>query len=78
MGEAFFKSLIESLQKSTGQKPNGVRRPKIECALSDSVDRFFQKLAHISDAFQRFVWEGATSVKLPTAILLSSLSTQLR
>jgi hypothetical protein len=42
MGQTLFNPLIESLQKNTGQKPNSIRRPKIEWALPDSVDRIFQ------------------------------------
>jgi hypothetical protein len=74
MSDARFKSLIESLQKSTRQKPDGVCRSKIEWALPDSVDRFFQEVAHITDTLQRCV-RGMAFVKLRTAILLSSLST---
>jgi hypothetical protein len=76
VGEALFKSLIESLQKSTGQKPNGVRRPKIEWALSDSVDRFFQKPSHVSDALQWNPREIAVR-NLPMTVSLPSLSAKL-
>jgi hypothetical protein len=78
MREALFKPLIESLEKSTSQKPDSVCRPKIEWALSNSIDRFFQEVAHVSDGFQVSVRQVTACVNLPTAILLSSLSTQLR
>jgi hypothetical protein len=69
--------VIESLQKNAGQEANGIRGAKIEWALTDSVDRFFQKLAHFSHTFQRPLWEF-TYFTPPTPILPSALSTQLR
>jgi hypothetical protein len=59
MGEAVFKSLIERLEKSTSQKPDSVCRTKIEWSSPDSIDRFFQEVAHVSDAFQRSMRKAA-------------------
>ena len=77
MRETLFKPLVESLQKDPGQEPNCIRRTKIEWALADSVNCFFQELAHFRDVFQRSLGE-IKFVLLPAAILLSSLPTQLR
>jgi hypothetical protein len=77
MREALFKTLIESLKKNAGQEPNRIRCAKIEWALTDSVDRFFQKFAYLPDAFERSLRE-IKFVTFPAAILLSSLSTQFR
>lgn len=77
MGEALFNSVIESLQKNAGQEANGIRGPKIKRALTDSVDRFFQKLADFPYTFQCPLWEFTYFTPPPT-ILPSALSTQLR
>lgn len=77
MREALFQTLIESLQKDPGQKPNRIGGTKIEGALPDSANGFRQELAHVADAFQRSLRE-IKFVTLLAAILLSSLSTQFR
>jgi hypothetical protein len=74
MGQTLFNPLIERLQENTGQEPNSIRRPKIEWALPDSVDRFFQEFAYFPHGFQRPVCVIAF-VKLPATVLHSSLST---
>jgi hypothetical protein len=75
MRETLFNTLVESLQENPGQEPNRIRGTKIEWALADSVDRFFQEFTHFPNAFQRSLGE-ITFVSLPAAILLSSLPTQ--
>ncbi len=45
--------------------------------MPDSVDRLFQQLAHLTDAFQRSMRKSAF-INLPTPVLPASLATKFR
>jgi hypothetical protein len=77
MSDAVFKPLIQSPQKSTGEKSNRVCRSQIEWTSTDSVDGFLQEFACFSHAFQRSIWEVAGG-SVPAAGLQPALSTQFR
>jgi hypothetical protein len=53
-----------------GQESNRSRGTKIKRSLPHSVDRFFQQLADVINAFQGSAWEAR--VVLPASILLTS------
>ena len=77
MGQVIFDpSAVYRLQKDASEESNRIRGPKIEWALSDSVDRFFQQPAYVTNALQRDLGE-TTFFKLPVAVCLSSLPAKL-